>query len=317
MSRNERNPRDTTVAMSLWYYPLCRHATNASTRANVFCVVCGVENPEHAKYCSECGKPLARVHAHVNEPASGPSSSAASPPQTPFAASPPPTAKSAITQLPRIEIKPKSRRNGIFGILGCSMFTIGGVLMLATGEPLTMFAGLVSVVFFGGGGLLTIPKLMRRKISFVLTSDGLQQVALVGSAYIAWSDVESVGVASMSGTHLVGVRLKTYDRYIASMTHEMADYFRKTLPALKLIARASSVLEIPVAVKLWSALKGEEDPGDLAKSFGKVGTLVESMLWSRQKFGYDVLWGWSDLDRSANDFAKLLDQYREFQRNSP
>jgi hypothetical protein len=64
-------------------------------------------------------------------------------------------------------------------------------------------------------------------------------------------------------------------------------------------------------------LKGEEDPGDLAKSFGKVGTLVESMLWSRQKFGYDVLWGWSDLDRSANDFAKLLDQYREFQRNSP
>jgi hypothetical protein len=276
----------------------------------VFCVICGARNPEYANYCFACGKQLVRADTRVSESPSGPASTRAMSPRSPSVTAPQPTTNSSVAHRPSVEIRPKSLRNGILAVLGCSIFTIGGAFMLASGEPKTMLAGLLSIVFFGGFGLFSIPKIMRRKISFVLTSDGLKQVAPAGSAYIAWSDIESIGVVSIFRTRLVGVRLKTYDRYIASVSPEMADFFRKSLPAMKVIARATSFLDVPDAVKLWSTLAGKEDPADVLKSFGKTGTFVEALLWNRTHYEYDLLWGWSDIDRSAHEFAGLLEQYR-------
>jgi len=45
------------------------------------------------------------------------------------------------------------------------------------------------------------------------------------------------------------------------------------------------------------------------KSFGKVGTLAESMTWSRDNFGFDLGFAWSDLDRSPE--AVVLEHYRK------
>lgn len=275
----------------------------------MFCMICGARNPEYANYCFACGKQLVRADTGVSESLSEPASTRAMPTRSPSVTAPWPTTNSDAHR-PIVEIRPKSLRNGILAILGCSIFTIVGAFMLASGEPKTMLAGLLSIVFFGGFGLFTIPKIMRRKISFVLTSDGLKQVAPAGSANIAWSDIESIGVVSIFRTQLVGVRLKTYDRYIASVSPEMADFFRKSLPAMKVIARATSFLDVPDAVKLWSTLAGKDDPSDVLKSFGKTGTFVEALLWNRKHYEYDLLWGWSDIDRSAHEFAGLLEEYR-------
>ncbi|MFZ0744254.1 MAG: STM3941 family protein [Terracidiphilus sp.] len=214
--------------------------------------------------------------------------------------------------MPTIEIRPKSLRNGILGIIGCSAFTICGAFMMASGKLPDIFAGLLSIVFFGGGGVYAIPKIMRRKISFRLTAEELQQIGPVGSAHIAWSDIEKIGIVSLFRNSLVGVRLKTYDNYIAGMSSDMADSFRKGMPALKAISRAASLLEMPYGsvIKVWSAFTGKDEPADVLKSFGKVGTYVEAMLWSREHYGYDVVWGWADRDRSAPEFAKLLEKYR-------
>jgi len=43
--------------------------------------------------------------------------------------------------------------------------------------------------------------------------------------------------------------------------------------------------------------------GRSLKSFGKVGTLAESMTWSRDNFGFDLGFAWSDLDRSPEAFV--------------
>jgi hypothetical protein len=278
----------------------------------VFCIACGTENPADAEYCFSCGKRLVRAPTPAIASVSNPSSPRTTPPQSTSSTAQPLRAESAGAHLPRIEIKPKPIRNGILAILGCSIFTIGGAFMLASGEKANMYVGALSIVFFGGGGLYSIPKIMRRKLSFVLTSDSLQQVAPVGTAQIAWSDIEKIGTVSLFGTHLAGVRLKTYDRYIASMSSDMADTFHKTLPALKAISRAVSLADMPyaVAIQIWSAFKGKDEPADVLKSFGKVGTYVEALLWNREHFGYDLVWGWSDRDRSAPEFAKLLEQYR-------
>jgi len=63
-------------------------------------------------------------------------------------------------------------------------------------------------------------------------------------------------------------------------------------------------------MKVWSALEGHGNPAETLRSFGKIGTIVEAMLWNREEYGYDILFGWGDLDRSAADFVQLLDQYR-------
>jgi hypothetical protein len=108
---------------------------------------------------------------------------------------------------------------------------------------------------------------------------------------------------------MVGLRLKTYDRYINSLSPQLAECMTKSLSYLKFFAVSSSFLPVPKSMKLWSALKGQENPDEMLKSFGKIGTIVEAMLWNREKFGYDIFFGWTELDRSAAEFVQLLEQY--------
>jgi hypothetical protein len=92
----------------------------------------------------------------------------------------------------------------------------------------------------------------------------------------------------------------------------MVDYFRSRLPVMKVLTRTASLLEMPYSelFKIWSVMSGAEEPADILKSFGKVGTYVEALLWNREHSGYDLLWGWSDRDRNAMEFVKLLERYR-------
>ncbi|MBU6187648.1 MAG: DUF2982 domain-containing protein [Cyanobacteria bacterium REEB444] len=107
---------------------------------------------------------------------------------------------------------------------------------------------------------------------------------------------------------MVGLRLKTYDRYINNLSPQLAEFMTKSLPYLRFLA--VSTLPISTSMKVWSALEGHGNPAETLRSFGKIGTIVEAMLWNREEYGYDILFAWSDLDRSAADFVQLLDQYR-------
>jgi hypothetical protein len=216
--------------------------------------------------------------------------------------------------LARLEIRPKTGRNVLFLVVGCFAFTIAGFFMIRTGEVEKIAVGVLSVVFFGGGGLITAPKLMRRKISMVLSEHGVEQIAPHGSAFIPWVDVEKLGTTSIFGNDFVGVRMGSYDRYIESMSPELSSFMRKNMPYLKLIARATALLPVPQAVALWSKLKEETDLPEALKAFGKTGSFVEALMWSRQQFGYDILIGWSDRDRSAPKFLELLEEYRALSR---
>jgi hypothetical protein len=70
-------------------------------------------------------------------------------------------------------------------------------------------------------------------------------------------------------------------------------------------------LDAPAAVEVWSKLTGGADTSETLKAFGKVGTLAEGLLWSRQNFGYDLMLPWSVLDRPAEEFVSLLEYYRK------
>jgi len=208
---------------------------------------------------------------------------------------------------PIIEIHPKVRRNAILVAIGCALFTIAGIWMVFSGEK--VFAGLLSIIFFGGGGLYAIPKMLRRKVSMVLTPEGIEQRYVEGKAFIPWPDVEKAGIISMFANKMVGIRLKSYDRYLEGMSPSLAEYITKSLPYLKWLTRATSLLDVPTAVSVWTKLEGH-DVSEALSSFGKVGNLAQVLLWSRQRFGYDLTLSWAERDRSAEDFVALLEEYR-------
>jgi hypothetical protein len=267
----------------------------------MYCVHCGTQNPSYARFCLQCGKLLERKE----EPPSD---------KKPTIIAVGTAQQLSHRSLAKLEIRPKTNRNVLFLVIGCFVFTVAGFFMISTGEVQNIAVGILSIVFFGGGGLITAPKLMRRKISMVLSEQGVEQIAPLGSAFIPWADVEKLGTTSMYGNVFVGFRLSSYDQYIESMSPELSSFMRKSMPYLKLIARAAALLPVPQAIALWSKLKGETDLPEALKALGKIGSLVEALMWSRQQFGYDILIGWSDRDRSAPKFLELLEEYRALSR---
>jgi hypothetical protein len=206
-----------------------------------------------------------------------------------------------------IEIRPKTGRNAILLGIGCAAFTVMGLTLVISAGA--VFVGLLAILFFGGGGLWAIPKLLRRRVSMRLTGEGLHQCYEQGTTHIPWRDVEEVGITSMFGNKMVGIRLKTYDRYLGEMSPALAEFVTRHLPYLKWLARATSLLAVPASTRVWSKLEGHDVSEDL-RSFGATGNLAESLLWSRSRYGYDIVLSWAELDRSAEDFVALLEGYR-------
>jgi hypothetical protein len=208
-----------------------------------------------------------------------------------------------------VEIQPRVVQNAIIAGILCAMFAIGGIYMLISAEsPNDVLGGLLCVLFFGGCGLYSIPKLLRRKVPIVLTPRGLEQRYAEGTAFIPWEYIERVGIVSVASSKMVGIRLRSYDRYLETMSPGLAEVTTKRLPYMKLFTRAASLLEVPTAVKVWSKLEGTDLKAAL-RGFGNVGTLAQSLLWARQNFGYDLALSWVEIDRPAREFVKLLERY--------
>ena len=204
----------------------------------------------------------------------------------------------------RFEVRPSAKRNSIIVGIGCALFTLASIAIIISGE--NILAGVVGVAFFGLIGFWAVPKMWRRDVSMVLTRQGIEQKYAQGSTLIPWPDVEKIGIYRVARTKMVGIRLRSYDRYLGDMSPSVAEFASKGLSIMKLLARGASMVHVQGGVGLWMAAQGRS-----LKSFGKVGTLAESMMWSRENFGFDLGFAWSDLDRSPEAFVALLEQYRK------
>lgn len=197
----------------------------------------------------------------------------------------------------RVEIRPHVVRNVVLLAFGCLAFVVLGVWMAIGQSVLTYrFVGILAVVFFGYG-LTRLPALARRRVTFVLTPDALELVYPQGVARIPWADVAAVGVApSGRGRPMAGIRLHTYDRYLGQMPPELAAYDERGARLMKPIAGATAVVA-----------RGQDRDAlrDYSRTHGKASRLA----WQRERFGYDVLLGWHELDRPARDFAALLHEH--------
>lgn len=202
-----------------------------------------------------------------------------------------------MTSGQRLEIRPRAVRNVAWVTVGCAAFVAAGIWMVLTEHSLEYrLAGAIAVVFFGFG-LLRIPAMARRRLTLALTPDGLEQVHHEGVATIPWADVAAIGVTSAGrGPDMVGILLTSYDRYLERMPPELAAQMTRFTSVMKPIAGENAgVVRGPVRDMVT----------DLVRARGLAGVLA----WQRERFGFDILLSWNELDRPARDFVTLLHQY--------
>ena len=119
------------------------------------------------------------------------------------------------SELPLVTL-PTSRRKLAMILAICVAFVGVGIAMFVF-DPTVFRAVLaaVTIVFFGGGGILLMVRASRAAAVVVLTPRGLQ---LWSGGFVPWADLDAVGVGTTSGTRVIGLRLRHYDAYIASLT---------------------------------------------------------------------------------------------------
>ena len=197
----------------------------------------------------------------------------------------------------RLEIRPQVARNAALLAAGCLAFVVIGAWMVF-GQPALEYraGGVLSVVFFGFG-LTRIPALIRRKVTLVLTPDALEQVYPQGVMTIPWADVAAVGVTSTGrGRPMAGILLHSYDRYLGQMPAALAAQAERGARFMKPVAAATSVIA------------GGQSRGMLME-YSRTRGRASRLAWQRDHFGYDVVLGWSELDRPAPDFVALLHEH--------
>ncbi len=155
--------------------------------------------------------------------------------------------------------------------------TIGAVLVVE-GGGFDKALGVVVLAFFGVGGLFSAITTLRRGLAqLTLTPEGIE---LAAGGTVRWRDVADIGVGTKP-TKLVWLRLRGYDRYLASIPGNA--------PA-------------------------PDESGRVPRRRGRGRYSASLMRRNRERYGYDMGFtaGW--LDRPAPAFVELMEEYRRAAR---
>ena len=105
------------------------------------------------------------------------------------------------------------------GLLAALFVTAGVYIWFSSPEWGLKIVGLICVLFFGGGYGAVVVKQLLDPIVLELSVDGIKPRS---GGFIPWEDFEAVGLGRMEaaagGTPAIGIRLKSYEGYISSLT---------------------------------------------------------------------------------------------------
>lgn len=162
--------------------------------------------------------------------------------------------------------------------LGCAAFVAVGVFLLLGDGWGGKLAGLAAILFFGVGGGYALWKKARESAILTLTPEG---ILVHTGGFLPWEDFEAAGMGRVpgvpGGTSVLGIRMKSYERYAASFTPEQ---LRLARGAAKAGALAGSAL--PSAGTILDP-RGPEALRSLPQH-----DLREMLHWNRELTGWDV-----------------------------
>jgi hypothetical protein len=164
--------------------------------------------------------------------------------------------------------------------------------MLYADEIVIKAVGALGLAFFGGGGTFALWSMTRTPWTLALAPDALEVRVNDFIARVPWGDIEAVGLAHFKGQTMPSIRLARYDNYLASLSPEAARAFERRWVAMKWMARAT------MAVANEPSLGGHADSSSIADVMRANRALTG---------GYDLSFGWNQIDRPAAKFAEFLE----------
>jgi len=201
-----------------------------------------------------------------------------------------------------VEIRPRRIRNAALLVLGAGAFVATGVWMILYSLYL-LPVGLLSIGFFGAAAIIALPRLLRRRVSLVLTPASLELVYPQGTARISWLQIDAIGLVNLGRQKLVGLRLHNPSDLATGLPDALARAFAGNLPVLRAGAFLASGLPAPpsgVSTRWRRPLR----------DFVGARSLDDVLAWNRAHLGFDLCFSWADRDRPADRFADLLERYR-------
>lgn len=189
--------------------------------------------------------------------------------------------------------------------LGAMVFVgLGLYICVASPDLGGKIIGLVCVLFFGGGFAVLLCKKLRDPVVLSLSEDGIKPQS---GGFIPWGDFEAVGIGRIEGapggTKVIGIRLKSYEGYLASFTPEQLRLARATAAAGEF---TGAVLQ---GAAPRSALR--RNRGGLQALAGLPQRDVSGMLqWSRgMSGGWDVTFSPHLFRGRAEDVVRKIEGY--------
>jgi hypothetical protein len=164
-------------------------------------------------------------------------------------------------------------------------------------------------VFFGLGGLAGLYSTLSRSWSFALTHDGIE---VNGNNFgykvtlIPWDDVDLIGIATIHRREAVGIRLSSYDRYLASRGATASNDYG-VWPLVWLIRVTRLISATAVAGR---AARPGAGGGPALESWLGARDIAGILRGNRAACGYDIVFGWSSLDRAPRAMVQAIEDYR-------
>ena len=184
-------------------------------------------------------------------------------------------------------------------VVGTALFTVAGIFFI----PVNPVIGIIGVAFFGGGGFILARRMIQNRGAIALDRDGVHDLT-TSSGVIPWEDIEYFAVtrdpAGPIGTKLIGARLRSYDRFIDSLS--FAEIRRA-----EVAGRAVGFVGAAIAI---AEPESADEAGELV-DIPKDG-MASLLAWNRKRngFGLDVTWSPLSFGKPAAVILQELESYR-------
>lgn len=252
------------------------------------------------------------------------------PPPPPYSTSSPRGDSTAV----HLEV-PRKKSAGVLMICAAASLLLVWMVVASDLPLLARGLAIVCLPLVGYATVLVTKRLAAGPfVSMSMDREALTLRDVWGPTRVPWRDVESIGVSNFGGQKLVGLRLSSYEQYIASMSGARLTKLQTALRLCVLLGGMILILgvldfsmEVHQSIREdgWLGLGTVREAGeDAAEGLGVGGMILgiglmlrrkasmaaSTLQWLRDKVGFDIVIGWADLPGPAASVAEQLNQYR-------
>jgi hypothetical protein len=112
----------------------------------------------------------------------------------------------------------RSRAKGLAALVGCALFIVASLAILARGSALTLVVGAVGLLTFAGFGIGWVVLLLRTGPGLVVDDAGFDdRSSVVAVGRVLWADVTSVSQRTLFSPSFVVVDVREQEAYLARL----------------------------------------------------------------------------------------------------